>query len=48
VVVDKGRVIEEGNHEELVSRKGKYYEMWKMYTQTLEWKMMREGVRVHA
>lgn len=27
-VMDQGRIIEEGNHEELISIKGKYYSLW--------------------
>ena len=28
VVLDKGKIIETGNHEELISKKGKYYELY--------------------
>jgi ATP-binding cassette subfamily B protein len=28
VVMDKGRVIEEGTHDELLGRGGKYADMW--------------------
>jgi ABC-type transport system involved in Fe-S cluster assembly fused permease/ATPase subunit len=28
VVLDKGRVIEEGAHRELYNRGGKYYKLW--------------------
>lgn len=28
VVLDKGRIIETGNHEELINKKGKYYELY--------------------
>ncbi len=48
VVVDRGRLIEEGTHEELLKKRGKYYEMWETYTSTLEWKMEGKGVEVHA
>jgi ATP-binding cassette subfamily B protein len=28
VLIEKGKLIEEGNHEELYRKKGKYYRMW--------------------
>ncbi len=28
LVMDKGLVIEEGTHESLLEKKGKYYELW--------------------
>ena len=28
VVMDKGRIIEKGNHEELLKVKGKYYDLY--------------------
>jgi ATP-binding cassette subfamily B protein len=28
-VMDKGEIIEEGTHDELMSRRGKYFELWK-------------------
>ena len=28
IVLDKGSIIEEGNHDTLIKKKGKYYEMW--------------------
>ena len=30
LVLDKGRIIEQGNHESLIEQKGKYYEMLKI------------------
>jgi len=26
--LDKGEIIEQGTHDELLSQKGKYFEMW--------------------
>ena len=48
VVIDKGLLLEEGSHDELMARKGKYFDMWTMYTKTLDWKMNREGGAAHA
>ena len=28
IVLDQGRIIEQGNHQELLELKGKYAEMW--------------------
>ena len=30
IVLDKGEIIEQGTHEELLERKGRYYELWEM------------------
>ena len=30
VVIEKGKIVEEGRHEELVGRKGRYWEMCTM------------------
>lgn len=48
VVVDRGRLVEQGRHDELLSLKGKYFDMWSMYTKTLDWKINRRGAEVHA
>ena len=30
IVLDKGEIIENGTHEELLKREGKYYSLWEM------------------
>ncbi len=39
VVLEGGKVIEEGTHEELVSGGGLYERMWKEYNQAVRWKI---------
>jgi ATP-binding cassette subfamily B protein len=48
VVIDAGRVAEQGVHEELLARNGKYAVMWNTYNETASWAMRRKGVSVHA
>jgi ATP-binding cassette subfamily B protein len=43
IVMDKGRLVEEGMPEELLGRAGRYKELWESYRKTLEWKMERKG-----
>lgn len=37
VVMDSGRVVEQGTHDELIAAGGKYYDMWQVYTETVSW-----------
>jgi ATP-binding cassette subfamily B protein IrtA len=39
LVVDGGRVIEQGTHDELLQKGGKYHAMWSTYTETASWNM---------
>jgi ATP-binding cassette subfamily B protein len=39
LVVDKGQIVEEGRHEELLERKGAYAAMWEIYEKTVSWTM---------
>lgn len=38
-VVDDGRIVESGTHQELVQADGMYAEMWEQYCQSVEWKV---------
>lgn len=30
IVMDQGTIAEQGSHEELLAKKGKYYQLWEM------------------
>ncbi|MEL7624079.1 MAG: ABC transporter ATP-binding protein [Clostridiales bacterium] len=49
IVVEGGRVIEQGTHDELIQKGGKYHTMWQTYTETATWSMAnKKEVRTHA
>jgi ATP-binding cassette subfamily B protein len=39
LVVDGGRIVEQGRHAELLATRGKYAEMWKSYERAVSWTM---------
>jgi ATP-binding cassette subfamily B protein len=39
LVIDGGRVVEEGRHDGLVNAGGRYSRMWEQYTGALRWKL---------
>ncbi len=39
IVLDNGHVVEEGTHDELVSKEGLYSRMWKDYNQAVRWRI---------
>ena len=39
VVMDGGKAVEVGNHEQLLSKNGVYSKMWKLYNSTADWKI---------
>ena len=39
VVMDSGKAVEVGNHEQLLSKNGVYSKMWKLYNRTADWKI---------
>jgi ATP-binding cassette subfamily B protein len=44
LVMDKGRLVEEGIHAELTGRDSRYRLLWEKYTAALHWKLNRGGV----
>ncbi|MPW26483.1 ATP-binding cassette domain-containing protein [Alkalibaculum sp. M08DMB] len=49
IVMDKGVLVEQGSHDELMKKKSKYYDMWEMYTKSLDWKIhSKEEGRINA
>ncbi len=49
IVVDGGKVIEQGTHDELLKKSGKYHAMWHTYTETASWRMAnKKEVRINA
>jgi ATP-binding cassette subfamily B protein len=43
IVIDKGRVAEEGKHGELVNAKGRYNRLWRQYAEALNWGIRGEN-----
>jgi ATP-binding cassette subfamily B protein len=47
LVVDKGKILEEGVHETLVSAGGRYSRMWEQYTGAMDWTLGKKEVAVN-
>ncbi len=49
IVVDEGKIIEEGSHDILLALAGKYSAMWHTYMETASWTMVKsKEVAAHA
>lgn len=35
IVMDKGKIVEQGTHKELLEKKGQYYRLWEMQQEIL-------------
>ncbi|MDR1060558.1 MAG: ABC transporter ATP-binding protein/permease [Clostridiales bacterium] len=44
LVVDKGKIVEEGAHEALAGANGRYSRMWELYAGTMDWTLGGAGV----
>ena len=42
IVLDSGRIVEQGSHAQLLAAKGAYARMWADYNQAAQWKIARE------
>ena len=47
VVVDEGTVVEEGRHDDLVERGGRYCRMWDRYMSAMSWSIVDKEVKIH-
>ena len=47
LVVDDGRIIQQGTHDELVEAGGLYADMWGAYSRARQWRMVRKGGNNH-
>lgn len=43
LVIDKGRIAEQGTHKELSQRNGIYSHMWNEYRQSARWTIGKEA-----
>jgi ATP-binding cassette subfamily B protein len=41
IVIDSGRVVQHGTHDELLGQDGRYGNMWRVYTQTSSWRLAK-------
>ena len=39
LVIDDGRIMERGRHEDLLAAKGAYARLWDLYTRAVTWKV---------
>jgi ATP-binding cassette subfamily B protein len=43
IVIDGGRVVQSGSHDELLKQGGRYGDMWRVYTEIASWRMSKSG-----
>ena len=45
IVMENGRLIESGKHNDLIQKNGRYAEMWKHYTEAIDLKVQTKVVQ---
>jgi ATP-binding cassette subfamily B protein len=48
IVMDGGRVVQRGTHDELLRQGGRYGDMWRVYTQTSSWRFSKIKEATHG
>ena len=48
LVLDKGKIAEEGTHDELMNKNGIYKKMWDEYKKSVNWKIKLKDVKTQA
>jgi ATP-binding cassette subfamily B protein len=43
IVVEKGGVVEQGRHDDLIPAHGRYSRMWEQYSAALDWAIVKGG-----
>jgi ATP-binding cassette, subfamily B, bacterial IrtA/YbtP len=43
-VIDSGKIVEEGSHEDLINQNGLYNKMWKNYNESVQWKVKEDDL----
>jgi ATP-binding cassette subfamily B protein len=43
LVIDKGKIVEQGRHDTLVKAAGRYSRMWNQYTESVDWTLGKKG-----
>jgi cell division transport system ATP-binding protein len=47
IVLDKGHVVDQGRHEELIRKDGLYSRLWELQTETSGWKIAEAGEAIY-
>ena len=48
IVLDNGKIAEEGTHDELMNKNGIYKKMWDEYKKSVDWKIRLKDVKTQA